>query len=333
MSPTRRQALALLAAGAGTALLGGSCARDHRRVPAGPPPNAASPRIDATFAEAALRHVARKSDELKRLRTHRALGVLLRHQRMSGNPRPDADALLRRILAEPGDTEGATDVLTTWRGREKELRSNSAAAERLLPASAPSLESLGGVIYFVVGYDIGVAAPPDVVINVAHRHFAAHPGEVGPYITHEAHHVGFLSIRGAPSLDGIDDPARLLALIRFFTHLEGMGVHAAYAARRAAGTLGLEPDYAVYADEKLARRTCERYREVLQDASSPAPLAPPVVGRILDAMSSGERLWYRVGALAAREIERQRGRASLAATVEAPGTFHRAVEALVRDST
>jgi len=113
--------------------------------------------------------------------------------------------------------------------------------------------------------------------------------------------------------------------------MEGMAVHAAYAGRMSAGALGADADYAVYRDKEEAKKTMGRYAEILSQARQKAPLSRQQINTVLGAMSSGERLWYRFGALAARRVERDHGTTTLAGTVDDPARFHAAALALLAE--
>jgi hypothetical protein len=316
METSRRELLALLP----TAIATLGCIRTgkaHGRAGLQP---------DFEFAELTLQWANKKQPAVRtRLSAHPALAALIRHQKLSGNSNASAADLLEQVLNRPVNAETAARVLGWTRAHESELVRSSMLAADYLPSSA----RLGGRIYLVTGYDIGVAAPPDIAINVAHAHFGAAPSEINHYVTHEAHHVGFLQLRNAPSLEGLDDPKQLLKVVRFFTQLEGMGVHAAYAPRRTQAALEGDADYRIYLDDAHARSVCTRYDEVLSPAMKGGPLRDEEIGAILNAMSSGERLWYRVGALVSAMIERQQGRQSLIDSINSPDIFLTATGALL----
>lgn len=50
-------------------------------------------------------------------------------------------------------------------------------------------------------------------------------------------------------------------------------------------------------------------------------VADEVVGTVLNAMSSGERIWYRFGALVCWALERQQGRRQLVDAIKRPEIF------------
>lgn len=304
------------------ATLLGSCQPPRVRDPASLPQN----RTSFSFARDALAYGEAPDDVLRRrLEASPALAALLRHRRLSGDTSITADELLARVLDEAEDVAGTRTVLDRWQPRPAELIAAADRSRRHLPPG----RGFGGHVYLVVGYDIAVATPPDIAVNAAHAHFRERPEEVAHYVTHEAHHVGFLSLRSMPSLENLSDPAELTGLVRFLTQLEGMAVHSAYEPRRAAGHLGADADYRLYEDAAEAARVTRRYAEVLALAASPGPLSDETIGQVLEAMSSGERLWYRFGALVSWTLEREQGRDELVASITEPEQFQRTADALL----
>ena len=288
-------------------------------------PQPAEERVDATFAGMALATIAGEQNHREALLAHPALAALVRHQQMSGNSSPDPGQILDGILASPGNTTSGAANLEYLRDGEAGLWVDALASSAYLPAGA----SIGGDLFLIVGYDIGVASPPDMALNIAHSNFTDEPAELGFYATHEAHHVGFLSLRPFPDLEHLDDPEVLGALIRFCTQMEGMAVHAAYPAREAAGALGADQDYVVYTDEARAQQVVARYAEVLGLLDGLDQVDGATINQVLSAMSSGERLWYQFGALVSRKIEQDSGREALVSSVTDPAIFDAAVTSLL----
>jgi hypothetical protein len=294
-------------------------------------PQTGSARVDDSFARLILDSLAQDDAALyAALLEHPALAAIVRHQRLSGNQDVTREALLARILEASRRARPGSGPLDAWARRETELGQYVAAAAVYLPPGV----TFDGTLYLVMGYDIGVAAPPDIVLNVAHQRFQSAPSELGFYATHEAHHVGFLTLRPAPELTGLNDPAHLRQVIAFMTQLEGMGVHAAYRLRMQQGRLGADADYRIYTDAAEARRVTARYAELCEMSSRTDSLSNDELGTILTAMSSGERVWYRFGALACWRLERTHGRHALTESIVSPGTFATAVaELTLRDRT
>ncbi|MFO0564088.1 MAG: hypothetical protein U0263_00420 [Polyangiaceae bacterium] len=237
----RRDALrALLWAGAGFAHapLFVGCAKPVRSPGA---PRESAHRVDSSFARLLL-----EAHDLpvrrQKLLEHGALSAMLRHQRLAGNSGATREEVLAKILDSVKRNPVTASVLDAWRGREQELAEHADAAASLLPPEG----RFAGTVYLVMGYDIGVAAPPDIVLNVAHEHFLHDPSELGFYATHEAHHVGFLGSRRAPELVELNEPQRLESVVRYMTQLEGMGVHAAWPHAGELGALAADRDYRIY---------------------------------------------------------------------------------------
>ena len=260
----------------------------------------------------------------RRLASTPALAALVRHQRMMGNViKPGA--LLTSILKKKIDIPAARTTLEAWRGRDSALLRYARAAKRYMP---PGID-INGTIFFVTGYDIGVASPPDVAINIAHPRFLADPAEVGHYVTHEVHHLGFMARQRMPSLRRMEQPTVMATIIKHMTQMEGMAVHAAYPVRAAVDALEADADYGVYRHKEQAKKTIARYADIMALTKQKGPLSRDQINTILGAMSSGERLWYRFGALVARRVEREHGRAALARTIDDPSPFHAAAAELL----
>ncbi len=286
--------------------------------------------MSTSFAEGLLDLIESGGDRGPLLR-HEALAALLRHQRLSGNGSANAADVLEQALSSVPDVSAARGVLDAWRGREADLYEAACLSARLLPAG----RTFDGTIYLVAGYDIGVAAPPDVALNVAHPRFCARPAELAFYATHEAHHVGFLGPgQSMPSIgEAIQSRAGLRGLVRFLTQMEGMAVHAAEPGRRAAGALTDDDDYAVYLDPAAVEHARAEFSRRWSSIAGDSSLEEALVGDVLTAMSSGERLFYRFGALVCRAIEERHGVSAIVSTVTEPGPFWDAATRLMAGRT
>ncbi len=283
-------------------------------------------RVDASFARLALDSLEGESPGLRAgMLSHPALAALLRHRRIAGDVACTLETLLDDMLGSVRRTRPSPAVLDAWAGRGDELASFAGAASAFLPECA----AFEGNIYLAAGYDIGVAVPPDIVLNAGHPHFLEDPAELGYYAVHEAHHAGFMALREPPPLSGLDEPRSLLRVVRYMTQLEGMGVHAARDVRAEHGALGADEDYGVYADPSAATRVVERYSSLLSMMTDRRRLSGEDVGTILGAMSSGERVWYRFGALAAWRLEQTGGRGALVRSIEEPDIFRAVVDGLL----
>ncbi|HKD86014.1 MAG TPA: DUF5700 domain-containing putative Zn-dependent protease [Terriglobales bacterium] len=179
-----------------------------------------------------------------------------------------------------------------------------------------------GSLFLTYGYDIGVAFGSSASLNCGHSSFS-HPRELVYYAVHELHHVGFMSYQPPPRLSELKTCHDLLGLVEYSTQMEGMAVLAAYERRREERALDGDPDYVALQDEKRMQRDEEQYFADLNylEQRGDAP-ADADAWAVISRMSSGERLWYRVGARMAQTIEGGSGRPRLIALIkEGPGAF------------
>ena len=268
--------------------------------------------VDLSFAELVLAGAGR--DELA---AHPAIAALMRHQAMAGNPALDPGAIVAGILGSPLDRARTSAVLEHWRARTSALTEAMRAARAYLPPGSPLPQHL----YAVTGYDIGVAAPPDVVLNASHERFLGAPGEGIYYACHEAHHVGFLSHRQFPDVTALGGPHILGEVVDFITQMEGMAVHAARPLRAYDGHLGADPDYQVYLDPDRAADVTAAWIAMRARCGTTEVDDSTVIGEVLDAMTSGGRLAYMYGAILCERIEQEQGRSALVATILDPAAF------------
>jgi hypothetical protein len=187
-----------------------------------------------------------------------------------------------------------------------------------------------GTLFLTFGYDIGVAFAPNASLNCTHPHFGGQPRELLYYAIHELHHVGYMTFQRPPRLADIASCADLLALVEYSTQMEGMAVLAAYQRRREDDALGGDEDYAALGDAGRMKADLDAYfKEVDTLLRRGTQAADAQAWQVVTHMSSGERLWYRVGAAMARRIEAEKGRAALVDLVrEGPAAFVEAYRAL-----
>ena len=274
--------------------------------------------VDATFALA----VIEGNYDRRALLNSPAMAAILRHRKMTGAPTDNPGGVLDKMMGRIKNPSGAAKVLQYWRGRHAKLVRCAFAARRHIPDRV----SLDGKIILAAGYDIGVASPPDIVLNVAHPHFVAAPAELCHYVTHEVHHVGFLALRKIPDVSSaLRTRKALMSLIRFMTQMEGTAVHAAYGPRKTAGALGADADYRVYRDQRHAEQVRRDYAIALrrlERAEVEGKFNQSLAGEVLTTLSSKDRLWYRYGALVARELEQTSGRRALVLSIRQPEPFY-----------
>ena len=180
-----------------------------------------------------------------------------------------------------------------------------------------------GTLFLISGYDIGVALAPDASLNAAHRHFEGRPRELLYYAIHELHHVGLMTYAPPPRIRELRTCADVLRMVDYSTALEGTAVLAGLERRTRDGALNDDEDYVALGN---APRMQQDEVQFLQDydalAGRDTEAADKEALAVLDRMSSGERLWYRVGARMAQRIEQERGRPALIALIASnPGNL------------
>jgi hypothetical protein len=231
--------------------------------------------------------------------------------------------LIDRILNEFSragiDPQELEKRLTAFeRDRDAQSRCWREAAA-YLPEDALS----GTVLYLTVGYDIGVAVSGEASLNLAHPHFMENRDEIWFYCVHEVHHAGFERYHDLPVLADVKTTGDLADLIRYLTTLEGLAVHAARNWRTEAGALKTDGDYVALLEPKsMDRYEKEFFNLYYSIAEAPPRPLKEQDWEILERMSSGDRLWYRVGARMADRIERKLGREILIETIlQSPEAF------------
>jgi len=276
--------------------------------------------FDTGFAQLTLEYFASNdAGVLQRLAQSPAAAHLLDHARNFDYdvPRDSTQSLVSHLLqpssqraAEARVCKGSLEYFTTRMVADPHWVNDTL---RYLPGDF----RFHGTLFLIFGYDIGVAFGPSASLNCGHRHFSGHTGELTYYAIHELHHVGFMYYQPPPRLADIKTCRDLLRLVEYSTQLEGMAVLAAYQRRHAEHTLADDDDYIALQDEARMQRDEAlyfnevRYLEKRGDAPADAE-----AWAVIDRMSSGERLWYRVGARMAQRIEQEAGRSALVSLVK-----------------
>ena len=232
-------------------------------------------------------------------------------------PKDSRTALVKNLLDPPESTAERTAIcrqsLATFSGPMLADPRWVEDVLRYLPADF----RFHGRLFLTYGYDIGVAFAPNASLNGTQAHFKEHPRELLYYAIHELHHVGFMTYQPPPRLADITTCADLLRLVEYSTQLEGMAVWAAFARRRDEHALGDDRDYLALEDAARMQADVAAYlKEYEYLKARGAQPADAEAWAVSHRMSSGERLWYRVGALMARRIEAAKGRATLVELVK-----------------
>jgi hypothetical protein len=272
-------------------------------------------RFDPSFAQQAMDYI-RSGDAglLARLAETPAATQMLKHARNFDYDVPtDSPAALVASLLTP---------------RSKHQDGVDACARALAYFSGPLLDDphwvmddlrylpddfrFHATLFLTFGYDIGVAFGSSASLNCAHPHFSGHPRELTYYAIHELHHVGFMAYQPPPKVADLKTCGDLARLVAYSTQMEGMAVLAATARRREDHALADDQDYVALQDKQRMQHDEAAYFEDLRtlEARAAQP-ADADAWAVIERMSSGERLWYRVGARMAQRIEEASGRAAL----------------------
>lgn len=289
-------------------------------VPAGDPLAAHDLSFDATFAVQAIEYLRTGDAALAaRMADLPAITHILAHAVNFAYDVPkDSRAALVTNLLSPQETKAERSAvcqasLAYFSGPMLADPHWVNDALRYLPADF----RLRGALFLTFGYDIGVAFAPNASLNCTAPHFDHHPREVLYYAIHELHHVGFMTYQKPPKLADLKSCADLMKLVEYSTQLEGMAVLAAYQRRRDDHALADDRDYVALEDaERMQADLASYFKEYDALMSRGAQPADAAAWAVIERMSSGERLWYRVGAMMAQRIEAANGRAALVALVQ-----------------
>jgi hypothetical protein len=282
-------------------------------------------RFDATFAEGvrdSFRGPVTVSDQIL---AHPALRGMMKHQ---GATNDSAFAYYERARSLAQRHVPTWRALDMWHEHGSELIAAADEAGAYLPNDVAQFP---GTLYLVVGYSGGQPTPPDIFFDITTPRFEDNPAEVPYYVTHEAHHIGFLRLRAMPTIDATGDAARLRSTVWGVTQMEGMAVHAAQARRAKDPQAKPDFDYETYSSGEAATRAVKRFGSWMACLSSGRPhLKQEEVERLFHAMSSGERLFFRFGSLVSARLEASAGRPALVATILKPDAFVHAGEEILK---
>jgi hypothetical protein len=303
-------------------------------LPPGDPLAAHNLTFDATFAGKAIEYVrSNDSNALASMANSPAITHLLHHARNfdydvpKDSPQAFVTSLLGSQSKQAGRAATCDQSIQYFCGPMLSDPHWVADTVRYLPANF----RFQGTLFLTFGYDIGVAFAQNASLNCTHQHFANHSRELLYYAIHELHHVGFMSYHEPPRLADIKTCADLLKLVEYSTQMEGMAVLAAYQRRRDEHTLVDDADYSALEDRKRMEDDLTAYLKDYEYLKlRGTELADADAWAVINRMSSGERLWYRVGAYMAQRIEAANGHTALVELVkQSPAQFRAAYESLL----
>jgi len=294
--------------------------------------------FDASFARQAAEYLRSSDPKLaERMAESPAITHILNHARNFDYdvPKESRPALVDALLGAKTEQAARSTICE----QSIEYFSKTMLADPHWVADAlrylPADFRFQGTLFLTFGYDIGVAFAPNASLNCTASHFNNHSRELLYYAIHELHHVGFMTYQTPPKLADIKTCAELLNLVEYSTQLEGMAVLAAYQRRRDEHALADDPDYIALEDQKRMKADLASYLKDYQYLKSRrTQLADADARAVIERMSSGERLWYRVGAYMAQRIEASKGHTALVELVrQGPTQFITTYESLLPPPT
>ena len=271
--------------------------------------------FDARFANTALEYVRSGVPELmEALAGMPASRHLLNHARQFDYdvPKTSALALVRSLLSPSGNLDAKSKEVETNISYFTGPLIEDPSWVRDVLDYLPEKFRFHGSLFLTFGYDIGVALAPNASLNAANSHFKEKPRELLYYAIHELHHVGVMTYKKPPRISDLRTCADILRLVDYSTELEGLGVLAARPRRTIEHALQDDPDYVALGNPEQMRELEKRYSEQYRYLQSRgAALADKAAFDVVNRMSSGDRLWYRVGAMMSARIENKLGRKAL----------------------
>jgi hypothetical protein len=171
-------------------------------------------------------------------------------------------------------------------------------------------------VYLNVGYD-SIVFGENIALNLNSDKFKLDKRESVYYLVHELAHAGYVRYHPLPELGKIKTKKELSNVIKFLTHLEGMGVISALRLRISERGLQ-DNDYKVLLNNTEKARRVRHYFRLLREVdNSPKEEVDRLRSQVFEKMSGKEtRLWYITGCHIAQEIEKHRGIETLRKLVE-----------------
>jgi hypothetical protein len=298
------------------------------------PPTADGLALDSGFSETALHLLERPfGAPTANLEASPAMAHLLRHARHWDYEVPKESAralaahLLDKVRRQPG---GVATLRASLDHFNRALKSDPSWTADVLAFLPQDFRFQGAALYLMCGYDIGVATPGCASLNGAHARFQGRPRELTYYAIHELHHVGYMAYQPPLRLEDLKTCGDLLRFVEYSAHMEGMAVWTAYGRRERDGALADDADYVALGDAAALARFEQDFFAIHDGLETRKGAAlTPNDWALLDELADRNRLWYRVGAKMARDLERAKGRGFLRALIQdGPARFFAAYRAL-----
>jgi hypothetical protein len=169
----------------------------------------------------------------------------------------------------------------------------------------PKKHLFNTIVYLNLGYD-SVVFGENIALNLGWQQFGLDKREAIYYLIHELAHAGYVRYHPLPELWDIRTNEELLRIVKFLTHLEGMGVISALKLRILERGL-FDNDYKVLLNDKEKAKRVKHYFRLLNKLENDSKV-DELHHQIFEEMSGKEtRLWYVTGCHMAQEIEKRHG--------------------------
>ncbi|MHA1199222.1 MAG: DUF5700 domain-containing putative Zn-dependent protease [Candidatus Heimdallarchaeaceae archaeon] len=283
-------------------------------------------KIDSSFVDISLQYFTNPSEELlAKICEHIVAKKVLSNAQISDSNLHDIEEFWRKIIER--EREKGEEHFSAIRSCLAYIDENEDALfEHLeeLRKYLPDDFVFDCTLYLEVGYDIGIVADGDALLNVGHPIFHKNKRELIYFALHELHHVGYTHYNALDiSFAAIQTRADLVEIIEKLTHLEGTATYAIKEIREKESQISFF-DYEVLFDVEKLTESNKQYFELYDKYRYSKNLMIEESDLdVFEIMSGKEkRLWYVTGAHIAEGIDRMLGRGELNQTiVNGPNTF------------
>lgn len=290
---------------------------------------------DFTLADLSCKYIKTgDSSLLTQITNTEGLKLLYNHAKWSGNnsAKLSPTAFAKKII-DKENKKSSIDAIYRNLTYAMDSIASTDYPQQICLKYLPAGFSFSSRLCFTVGYDLGIVYKNNSSVNISHTHYLDNCSELKYYSIHELHHAGFVLLKknDMPSLN-ITTYGEMSSLIAYFTHLEGMAVYAAYDERSKHNALNGDPDYAALRDTSMMKKYFTRYFEIYNHfLSYSSDTLNKKDWSMFEELSSGDRLWYRVGSKMAETIDLKLGRAKLTGLIAEPSEHFIKTYLLLKD--
>lgn len=277
-------------------------------------------RYDFSFPHLAINYLEKKdSAYLVKIAELNTIDHILNHaKKFNYNvPKSSGIELASFLLSPPGEKAKLLEAYKKNLQYAKDSIAGTDLAQKTCLKYLPKGFTYASSLFFTFGYDLGVVYGKNASLNLAHPHYISNHKEIKYYSIHELHHAGFVTLKNEvmPDLD-IKTYREMAELIEYYTHLEGMGTYAPLELRQNDKAMNTDADYIALQDTALMLLYEQEYFEIyFHFKDNPDNVLTDADWEKISALSNGKRLWYRIGAKMAGDIDKKLGRNKLTSLI------------------